>query len=102
MAEAMRFIGKMFAGFDFSAAAMSFTVQALTPWFIVMLLAAIIGCAPISKFADSVRALEHKETLTKRESNIQTATFVLASILLMWCMIRLAGGSYNPFIYFRF
>ena len=27
---------------------------------------------------------------------------VLAVLLLLWCIIRLAGGSYNPFIYFRF
>ena len=29
-------------------------------------------------------------------------SFVLAFLLLGWCMLRLAGGSYNPFIYFRF
>ena len=92
----------MFGGFDFSAATMSYTIQALTPWFLGMLVAAIIGCAPISKIADSIRALENKETLTKRENILQTTTFVLAVVLLMWCIIRLAGGSYNPFIYFRF
>ena len=102
MGEAVVFIGKMFSGFDFSAATVSYTVQALTPWFIAMLIAAIIGCAPISKLADSVRALENKETLTKRENILQTATFVLAVLLFVWCIIRLAGGSYNPFIYFRF
>ena len=102
LGEAVLFVGKMFGGFDFSAATMSYTIQALTPWFIGMLLAAIIGCAPISKLADSIRALENKETLTKRENILQTATFALAVVLLMWCIIRLAGGSYNPFIYFRF
>ena len=27
---------------------------------------------------------------------------VLAFALLVWCVIRLSGASYNPFIYFRF
>ena len=102
MAEAILFIEKMFTGFEFSAEIMSYNIQALTPWFLFMLLAAIIGCAPISKLADSIRALENKEILTKRESFVQAMTFVLAVVLLVWCMIRLAGGSYNPFIYFRF
>ena len=100
--EAGIYISKMFSGFDFSAATMSFTIQALTPYFIVMLVAAIVGCGPIARFADRVRMLEQKEALSQRENTVQTATFVLAGVLLVWCMIRLAGGSYNPFIYFRF
>lgn len=102
ISEAFLFISKMFSGFDFSAGAMSFTVQALTPYFIFMLLAAVICCGPLSKLSDRVSKLENKETLTAGENILQTATFVLAFLLLAWCIIRLAGGSYNPFIYFRF
>jgi alginate O-acetyltransferase complex protein AlgI len=67
-----------------------------------MLVAAIVGCGPLAGIADRIRMLEHKEELTERENKVQIITFVLVGLLLMWCMIRLAGGSYNPFIYFRF
>jgi len=102
ISEALLFIGKMFSGTDFSAATMSFAIQALTPYFIAMLLAAILCCGPLRKLTQRVSALEVKETLTAGENGLQIASFVLACLLLLWCIIRLAGGSYNPFIYFRF
>ena len=100
--EALVFIARMFSGTDFCAASMSFTVQALTPYFIFMLLMAILCCGPFDFLAERVRKLEDKEILTKKETVVQNASFVLCCLLLVWCMIRLAGGSYNPFIYFRF
>ena len=100
--EAVLYIGQMFSGFDFSAGAMSFAIQALTPYFIAMLLAAIISCGPLAKLTERISGLENKETLTAAENKLQIASFVLAFLLLGWCIIRLAGGSYNPFIYFRF
>ena len=102
ISEAVLYISQMFAGFDFSAGAMSFAVQNLTPWFICMLLAAVVGCGPLAKVTEGIRQLEYKETLTKREKTVQTVSFLLAGLLLVWCILRLAGGSYNPFIYFRF
>ena len=98
--EAAVYICRMFAGYDFSAGAMSFAVQALSPWFIAMLVAAILGCGPIAKVTAIFRQPE--QLATKREQTLLTVSFVLAGLLLVWCIIRLAGGSYNPFIYFRF
>lgn len=100
--EALIFIGKMFSGTDFSPAAMSFAIQALTPYFIFMLLMAIFCCGPFDKLAQQVCMLEEKGALSKKEALVQNASFVLCCLLLVWCIIRLAGGSYNPFIYFRF
>ena len=81
---------------------MSFAIQTLKPFFIVMLIAAIIACGPIRKFADKIRTLENAENLSKSDNLLQIISFVLAFVVLLWCLIRLAGGSYNPFIYFRF
>ena len=100
--EAGIFICRMFGGFDFSAAAMSFSLQALTPYFLFMLVMAVLCCGPFEKIAGRVQALEDKETLTKTEQILQALTFAGAVLLLLWCLFRLAGGSYNPFIYFRF
>jgi len=102
MGEAALFISRMFSGFDFSAGTISFAIQALTPYFFVMLLAAILCCGPFEKFTQQISELEHKQTLTAREKTLQAATLVLSCLLLVWCIIRLASGSYNPFIYFRF
>ena len=102
MGEAALYIGRMFGGFDFSAGAMSFALQALTPWFLAMLLAGILCCGVFEKASIRISALENKESLTRQETVLQNGSFVLAMVLLMWCIIRLAGGSYNPFIYFRF
>ncbi len=100
---ALGFIGKMFAGFEFSAASMSFVCQVMTPFFIVMLIAAVIGCGPIRCLTVRLRAASKKEgTLTPGENFVQIVLYMAAFVLLLWCMIRLSGGSYNPFIYFRF
>ena len=100
--QAVNYVTKMLTGFDFSPEAMSFAMQTLKPYFIVMLIAAIIACGPINKFADKIRSFENAEILTKKENIIQILSFILAFVTLLWCLIRLAGGSYNPFIYFRF
>ena len=67
-----------------------------------MLLAAILCCGPFGKLTQRVQQLEDRTDLTPRENALQNLTFVLAALLLLWCIIRLTGGSYNPFIYFRF
>ena len=100
--EAWLFICQMFSGFDFSPAVTSYAVQALTPYFIVMLLAAIVCCGPLEKHVQKLCVPKDKEDLTHRETVLLNTSFVLACLLLVWCILRLAGGSYNPFIYFRF
>ena len=100
--QGVMFIGKMFSGFNFSPEAVSLTVQPLTPFFIVMFVVATMGCGPLSKVADYVRKLERTQSLTKKDKMLYIASFVLSVVVLVWCILRLAGGSYNPFIYFRF
>ena len=84
LAAAWQYFGCMFG-----AGARIPDVSQLTPYFMVMLAAAVLGACPLAD------RFKHK----KRWEPIR---FVLAFLLLVWCMIRLAGGSYNPFIYFRF
>lgn len=103
LSQAFLFIGKMFMGFDSSAASISFVCQQLTPFFIVMLIAAMIGCAPIRCLSLKLRAAAEKEgTLSPKENFVQIILYMAAFVLLLWCILRLSGGSYNPFIYFRF
>ncbi len=116
---ALTFIGKMFTGFEFSAASMSFACQEMTPFFIAMLIAAIIGCGPVcsltAKFASlqsrpARQRVKQEDGITseapilsrKKENFVQIIQYSASFALLLWCIIRLSGGSYNPFIYFRF
>lgn len=94
------FIGNMFCGFNITSESLSLALTQLTPWFIAMFAAAIIGCAPIKPIANRFRV--NGSVLSKKQSIAQVVLYVLAFALLLWCIIRLSGTSYNPFIYFRF
>jgi len=102
LGEAVTFISRMFSGFTFDAAQMSFALRAADPFTIIMAIAAVLSCGTLERFTSKVSLLEDKDVLTKRESAIQTTVFLCAILALIWCIIRLTGSSYNPFIYFRF
>lgn len=96
------YIGKMFTGFTTSASLNALAIEQLTPWFIVILIAAIAGCAPLKPIADRCRAIQALQAKTKVQSAVQIALFAGAFAGLLLCLIHLAPGGYNPFIYFRF
>ncbi len=92
LTQGVRYLGRMFAGFDFSAAPMAFALRLLDPYFLCMLAAAVIVCA----LPDRLRFMKSDGTAKA------LPVYVLCLALLCWCILRLSGGSYNPFIYFRF
>ena len=102
LTEGLFMIRQMFTGFSMDPASMSFAVQQLTPWFLVMLAAGIIGAAPIRKLVDHIRENVQPEVLAGKWKTVQIVLYVVSAVLLIWCMIRLSGSTYNPFIYFRF
>ncbi|MBR1598953.1 MAG: MBOAT family protein [Lachnospiraceae bacterium] len=97
VSQAGMMLGKMFGGFFVSAESTSLVWQQLTPFYIVMFIAAVIGCGGalpmLQKYLKGNRYEENKEGLTG---------YVLSVLLLVWCLVRLSGSTYNPFIYFRF
>lgn len=95
-------IGQMFTGFTFTSQSMSFAIQQITPWFVVMMVVAIIAAAPIRPLSDKIRLHVEAEEVTGKWEIIQVGLYVLSLLLLGWCIIRLSGSTYNPFIYFRF
>ena len=100
--EAFAFLGRMFSGFDFSASAMVLPVRLLTPFFLVMLAAAVLCSGVLHRFTDRLTGLEADAAAGGKAAAAQAVSYALALLLLVWCVIRLAGSSYNPFIYFRF
>ena len=96
------FIGRMFAG-GFDTASLSLALGQLTPWFLVIFAAAVIGCAPIRPLADRVRLrLCSGGALTASWRGVQAGLYALAFAGLFFCLLQLSPGGYNPFIYFRF
>jgi len=96
------FIGKMFSGFDMSAPALSLALSQLTPWFLIMLAAAVFGCAPLHALTERMRAGKGSVVSAGKTSALETLSCVTACVLLAWCLLRLSGSAYNPFIYFKF
>ncbi len=97
------YIGRMFSGAGLDAQSLSLAAEQLTPWFIAMLAAAVIGCTPIRPLSDRIRAAVCGEkALSTRWKAVSAALYVLAFAGLFWCVLRLSPSGYNPFIYFRF
>ena len=102
--QGVTMIGKMFGGGAASDGSMSIAISQLTPWFIVMFVLAVLGCAPVHGIADRIRkgTVQELNLLTGRWRRIELGLYVGAFLLLGWCIIRLSGSAYNPFIYFQF
>ncbi len=69
----------------------------LSPYMIVVLLCAIIGCTPLPKLL----AERWRRTSVGRAVG-EFALMALSLVLLGLSLMALAAESYNPFIYFRF
>ncbi|MCM1499852.1 MAG: MBOAT family protein [Clostridium sp.] len=95
-------IKQMFTGFTFNAQCTSFALQQMTPWFIVMAVLGIIGAAPVHKIAERIRRKLKAAEFSQTKEKLQAVLYAASVLLLGWCMIRLSGSTYNPFIYFRF
>ena len=89
MHQGAAWIKTMFTGFGSNTAAMSLALEQLTPLYLVTAAVGIVACCPVKMLVKKGRAYE-----------AVTAAGSLALLLL--CMLSLASGTYNPFIYFRF
>lgn len=89
MAQGCFWVRKMFTGFGWNADAMSFALQQMTPVFLVTLAGALIACCPVKK-------------LISEKKWYGPVAYVCSLAGLVICILSLASGTYNPFIYFRF
>lgn len=102
MGQACSMIAKMFSGISFSAQSVSLVWQVLTPYSTVMIIAGIILAAPVpmlyERFVTSGKIMK-----SDRSRNVGiSVSYIVSFALILWCMLRLSGNTYNPFIYFRF
>ncbi len=95
LAQGAYFIRQMFTGFTFTAASTSLVWQQLTPFFLCMLVVAVVAAAPIRPLADRIRKV-------KEQAPVRSFLCAASVVVLLWCLLRLSADTYNPFIYFRF
>lgn len=89
MKQGCFWIREMFTDFGWKASAMSLTLQQLTPVYLVALAAALVAAVPVN-------------SMLKKYKWYEGFTYVLSLAGFALCVLSLAGGTYNPFIYFRF
>lgn len=89
MKQGCFWIREMFTDFGCKASAMSLTLQQLTPVYLVTLAAALVAAVPVN-------------SMLKKYKWYEGFTYVLSLAGFALCVLSLAGGTYNPFIYFRF
>ena len=89
MKQGCFWIREMFTDFGWKASAMSLTLQQLTPVDLVTLAAALVAAVPVN-------------SMLKKYKWYEGFTYVLSLAGFALCVLSLAGGTYNPFIYFRF
>lgn len=102
LSQGLFMIKQMFTGVTFDAQCTSFAMQQLTPWFITMMVAAIIGAAPIRGLVDKIRTNIDCQEVKGKWNVVSNILTIASMVLLAWCVVRLSGNTYNPFIYFRF
>lgn len=89
MKQGCFWIREMFTDFGWKASAMSLTLQQLTPVYLVTLAAALVAAVPVN-------------SMLKKYKWYEGFTYVLSLAGFALYVLSLAGGTYNPFIYFRF
>lgn len=89
MKQGCFWVREMFTDFGWKDSAMSLTLQQLTPVYLVTLAVALIAAVPVNR-------------MLKKYNWYEGVTYVLSLAGFVLCVLSLAGGTYNPFIYFRF
>ncbi len=89
MGQGIRWVMKMLTGVSCNNASMHLALSVLTPVHIAAFTVGIFASMPVM------------EMIGKSEK-LQKIVWPASLILLLVCMLNLAGGTYNLFIYFRF
>lgn len=89
LGQGLLFVRQMMTGFHFEPEAMRLWWSWMTPLNLGVFAVGVLGSMPVKQLVEQ-----------KKWYPFLTAVASLAGLLL--CLLNLAGGTYNPFIYFRF
>ena len=86
----------MFTNFSLSIESASYVAGLLSPYYMFILIVALIFAYPIREKVVNVFK-------SKCSSNVvEISLYIVDVVLLVICIMSLATATYNPFIYFRF
>ncbi len=88
MTQAVAFIRNMFT-FGRTQAGFMTAASVMSPLFVITMVIAAVACTPVVR-------------LVPKNKAARTAGRVCTVVLYLLCIMEIAAGSYNPFIYFRF
>ncbi len=89
LGQGLFWVGQMFSGFHYGNAAMRICMAQLTPLNLFVLGMGIVLAVPW------YRRLRGRKVC-------ELFSWCGSAVLLFLCILNLASGTYNPFIYFRF
>ncbi len=96
--QGVSLIGKMFAGMSFGPEAMSFALRQMNPLLVLTLAVCVFASCPVRQWGSRLA----ERSGGAAELIFRPGSYVCTVVLLVLCMLSLSGGTYNPFIYFRF
>lgn len=91
-------VKEMFTGFSLSGdrlMGIKYFVGELTPYFILILVIAIVFSSPV---VDKIRNCR----VFKGNMGFKYCSYIISTLVLMMCILEISSSSYNPFIYFQF
>lgn len=97
MGQAIDMIGRMFGAVHLNTVNMNVFLGQMTPLFLTVLIVSVLCAVPVKEWIYQL-TLKYQRTT----SAVQAVSFVASLLVLVLSMLNLAGGTYNPFIYFRF
>ena len=93
----------MFSGFNVTAPSVSVATEQLTPWVIFIFIVAVFCAGPVNLFIKKISEKVNSDECDKKvKRSLETVSYVFSFAVFAWCIIRLSGSSYNPFLYFKF
>ena len=98
LSQGAALIGKMFTGLPAGRDTMGFALQQINPLLVLVLVICLFASCPLKSLRS--RLPGRWEKILARVGN--PSAYVCSIALLVLCMLSLSGGTYNPFIYFRF
>ncbi|MCQ2510119.1 MAG: MBOAT family protein [Lachnospiraceae bacterium] len=95
MAQAGLVLKNMFTGFSMTHAQYVTAMKPVTALYLVVLVLAVVAAFELIRKAAMV-------IMPKNEGTAVLLANIWSILVLILCFLYLSGGSYNPFIYFRF
>lgn len=99
--QAWMILSAMFTGWEYNPLIAASAMRIFDGLFCAMFVVAVVCAMPVGQWLRAWYG-RCRESGKKRGSIVDGACYAISIVLLFACMMSLAGGTFHPFIYFRF